>query len=73
LDIVLKVGWLISLRISNRNRILKTYKTDCVSIADIHNSAKVWVPYTKYIISESNVGGVILHLRYENDIPMINK
>jgi len=33
LDIVLKVGWLISLRISNRNRILKTYKTDCVSIA----------------------------------------
>ena len=39
LDIVEKVGWLISLRISNRNRILKTHKTDCVSIAETYHSA----------------------------------
>ena len=46
LDIVEKVGWLISLRISNRNRILKTQKTDCGSIAAIYNIrtlAKLWI------------------------------
>ena len=33
-------------------------------IAEIHNSAKVWVSYTEYIISESNSGGKILDFRY---------
>jgi len=37
-------------------------------IAGIHNSAKVWVTYTKYTILDSNEIGGILHLRYESDI-----
>jgi hypothetical protein len=40
-------------------------------IAEVHNSAKVWITYTEYTISESNAGGEILHLRYKNNITMI--
>ncbi len=43
LDIAEKGGRLMSLRISKRNRILKIHKTDCVSIADIYNPAKLWI------------------------------
>ena len=42
-------------------------------IAGTSNSDKVWVSYGGYTISESNLGGGILHLRYKNDIPMSNK
>ena len=42
-------------------------------IAAIYNSAEVWVSYGEYTISESHLDGGILHLRYENDIPMINR
>jgi len=41
---------------------------NCTIIAGIHNSAKVWVTYTKYTILDSNEIGGILHLRYESDI-----
>ena len=36
-------------------------------IAEVHNSAKEWITYTEYTISESNAGGEILHLRYKSD------
>jgi len=39
----------------------------------IHNSAKVWVAYSEYTISESHLESGILHLRYENDIPIISR
>ena len=39
--------------------------------AETHTPAKVWVSYGEYTISESNLYGGILHLRYENDIPII--
>jgi hypothetical protein len=42
-------------------------------IAVIHHSAKVWITYTEYTILESHLDGVILDLRYGNDIPMINR
>ena len=46
---------------------------DCIFIAEIHHSAKVWVSYGKYTISESHSESGILHLRYENDIPIISR
>ena len=46
LDILEKVDRLISLCISNRNRILKTHKTDCVSIAEIEQKSNVFATTT---------------------------
>jgi hypothetical protein len=34
-------------------------------IADLHNSAKVWVTNTKYTILDRNLFGGFLHLRYK--------
>jgi hypothetical protein len=42
-------------------------------IADLYNSAEVWVSYGEYTISESHLESGILHWRYESDIPMINR
>ena len=42
-------------------------------IAEIQNPAKVWVTYGEYTISESHLESGILHLRYENDIPIISR
>ena len=39
----------------------------------IYTLAEVWVSYSEYTTSESHLDGGILHLRYENDIPMINR
>jgi hypothetical protein len=41
LAIAEKGGRLMSLHISKRNRILKTHKTDCVSIAGIEQSEQL--------------------------------
>jgi len=37
-------------------------------MANIHNSAKVWVAHTEYKIADNYLGGEILRLRYRNDI-----
>ena len=43
-------------------------------IAVIYNSAEVQVSYGQYKISQGHFdGGISSRLRYENDIPMINK
>jgi len=34
--------------------------SDCVSIADIYKSAKVWVSYGKYAISKINTGDCLI-------------
>jgi hypothetical protein len=44
---------------------------DCLFIADFYDSFKLWVSYTEYTIPESSLGGVILYLRYGNDISIL--
>ena len=61
----------IWLYICKCNQTVKIENMNCVLIAEVHNSAKVWITYTEYTISESNAGGEILHLRYKNNITMI--
>jgi len=61
----------MSLYISKRNRILKTRDMDCVSIAEVQNSAKVWISHSEYTISESHLDGGILQLRYKTKITMV--
>jgi hypothetical protein len=39
----------------------------------VYDSAKLRIAYPYYKISEVILVGVILQLRYENDIPMINR
>jgi hypothetical protein len=67
---------IMSLRISKRNRILKTHETDCVSIADIYTSAKVWISYSEYTISKYTIHGemgTIGEYRYKSGIPKNRK
>ncbi len=45
---------IMSLRISKRNRILKTHETDCVSIAAIHNPAKVLISIANIQFRKNN-------------------
>jgi hypothetical protein len=76
LNIAEKGGRLISLHISNRYRKLKTQDTDCVNIADLYNSAKVWVSYTEYTVFQSTIARemkTIWDCRYKSSIPKKRK